>query len=59
MQPGLDLGGTITAEYGAGLLERDWLEREVGPVSRRVQHGIKDLLDPRGLLDPGKVLRTR
>jgi glycolate oxidase len=57
MQLGLDLGGTITGEHGVGLLKRDWLEREVGPVSMAVQRGIKDLLDPRGLLNPGKVLR--
>jgi glycolate oxidase len=59
MQLGLDLGGTITGEHGIGLLKRDWLEREVGPVSMRVQHGLKDLLDPQGLLNPGKVLRAR
>jgi len=59
MQLGLDLGGTITGEHGVGLLKRDWLEREVGPVSMRVQHGVKDLLDPAGLLNPGKVLRAR
>ena len=59
MQLGLDLGGTITGEHGVGVLKRDWLEREVGPVSMRVQHGIKDLFDPRGLLNPGTVLRRR
>jgi glycolate oxidase len=59
MQLGLDLGGTITGEHGVGLLKREWLERELGPVSLQVHHGIKDLLDPRGLLNPGKVLRMR
>lgn len=59
MQLGLDLGGTITGEHGIGLLKREWLERELGPVSLRVQHGVKDLLDPLGLLNPGKVLRMR
>jgi len=59
LQLGLDLGGTITGEHGVGLLKREWLEREVGPVSMRVQQGIKDLLDPQGLLNPGKVLRQR
>jgi glycolate oxidase len=57
MQLGLDLGGTITGEHGVGLLKREWLERELGPVNLRVQHGIKNLLDPQGLLNPGKVLR--
>ncbi len=59
MALGLALGGTITGEHGIGLLKRDWLEREVGPVSMRVQHGLKDLLDPAGLMNPGKVLRRR
>lgn len=59
MQLGLDLGGTITGEHGVGLLKRDWLEREVGPVSMAVQRGIKNLLDPYGLLNPGKMLSTR
>ena len=59
MQLGLDLGGTITGEHGVGLLKRDWLERELGPVSLRVHHGIKELLDPQGVLNPGKVLRRR
>jgi len=59
MQLGLDLGGTVTGEHGIGLLKREWLEREAGPVSIGVQQGIKDLLDPRGLLNPGKVLRGK
>lgn len=56
MRLGLELGGTITGEHGVGLLKRDWLERELGPVGLRVQRGIKDLLDPAGILNPGKVL---
>ena len=56
MQLGLDLGGTCTGEHGVGLLKREWLARELGPVGLRVQQAIKDALDPEGLLNPGKVL---
>ena len=56
MQLGLDLGGTCTGEHGVGLLKRDWLAREIGPVGLRVQQAIKDALDPAGLFNPGKVL---
>ncbi|GAB3856946.1 FAD-linked oxidase C-terminal domain-containing protein [Micromonospora andamanensis] len=56
MRLGLDLGGTCTGEHGVGLLKRDWLAREIGPVGVRVHHAIKAALDPTGLLNPGKVL---
>ncbi|WP_368073849.1 FAD-binding oxidoreductase [Blastococcus mobilis] len=55
---GLSLGGTITGEHGVGLLKRNWLEREIGPVSLAVHRAIKDALDPAGLLNPGKVFRA-
>ncbi|MDQ7906652.1 FAD-linked oxidase C-terminal domain-containing protein [Phytohabitans sp. ZYX-F-186] len=52
----LALGGTCTGEHGVGLLKREWLARELGPVGIRVQQAIKAALDPQGLLNPGKVL---
>ncbi|MFD7918440.1 FAD-binding oxidoreductase [Streptomyces sp. NPDC059740] len=52
---GLELGGTITGEHGVGLLKKDWLARELGPVSLRLHRGIKEVFDPLGLLNPGKV----
>ncbi|GIJ21732.1 FAD-binding oxidoreductase [Micromonospora lutea] len=56
MRLGLDLGGTCTGEHGVGLLKREWLAREIGPVGVRVHQAIKAALDPTGLLNPGKVL---
>jgi glycolate oxidase len=56
MALGLELGGTVTGEHGVGLLKRDWLERELGPVGLRVHHAIKAALDPHGILNPGKVI---
>ncbi|WP_433127524.1 FAD-binding oxidoreductase [Micromonospora sp. CA-240977] len=56
MRLGLDLGGTCTGEHGVGLLKREWLAREIGPVGVRVHQAIKSALDPEGLLNPGKVL---
>ncbi|MGQ4599175.1 FAD-linked oxidase C-terminal domain-containing protein [Nocardia sp. R6R-6] len=52
----LDLGGTITAEHGVGVLKRRWLERELGPDSVEIQRRVRDALDPGGLFNPGKVL---
>ncbi|MEU9471732.1 FAD-linked oxidase C-terminal domain-containing protein [Streptomyces avermitilis] len=56
MDLGLALGGTITGEHGVGLLKRDWLAKELGPAGLRIHHHIKAALDPRQILNPGKVL---
>jgi glycolate oxidase len=56
MALGLSLGGTCTGEHGVGLLKRDWLAREIGPVGMRVHRAIKAALDPAGILNPGKVI---
>ncbi|WP_058044270.1 FAD-binding oxidoreductase [Streptomyces roseifaciens] len=56
MALGLELGGTITGEHGVGVLKKEWLARELGPVGLEIQRGIKRVLDPEGILNPGKVL---
>lgn len=55
MALGLELGGTITGEHGVGLLKREWLARELGPVGLEVQKQMKGLFDPLGILNPGKL----
>ncbi|WP_328913720.1 MULTISPECIES: FAD-binding oxidoreductase [unclassified Streptomyces] len=55
MALGLALGGTITGEHGVGLLKKEWLARELGPVGVELQRGLKAVFDPLGLLNPGKV----
>ncbi|GAB2573643.1 FAD-binding oxidoreductase [Kribbella endophytica] len=56
MEIGLELGGTITGEHGVGVLKRDWLAQEIGPVALSVHRSIKAALDPQNLLNPGKVV---
>ncbi|OGR38485.1 MAG: FAD/FMN-containing dehydrogenase [Desulfovibrionales bacterium GWA2_65_9] len=51
----LALGGTISGEHGIGLVKRGLLPLEIEPVSLRVQRGIKVLLDPQNVLNPGKI----
>ncbi|MBT2366971.1 FAD-binding protein [Streptomyces sp. ISL-10] len=55
MALGLELGGTITGEHGVGVLKKDWLARELGPVGLELQRGIRRTFDPLGILNPGKL----
>ncbi|TQK98727.1 glycolate oxidase [Streptomyces puniciscabiei] len=56
MALGLELGGTITGEHGVGVLKKEWLAREIGPVGVEMQRAVKQAFDPLGILNPGKVL---
>ncbi|MGW0813726.1 FAD-binding oxidoreductase [Streptomyces viridiviolaceus] len=52
---GLELGGTITGEHGVGVLKKEWLAREIGPVGLEMQRAVKQVFDPLGILNPGKL----
>jgi D-lactate dehydrogenase (cytochrome) len=49
-------GGSISAEHGIGLVKRDILPAFKDPVALDLMRGLKRLLDPKGILNPGKVL---
>jgi len=55
MALGLELGGTITGEHGVGVLKKEWLAREAGPVSMEMQRAVKHAFDPLDILNPGKL----
>ncbi|UUL75443.1 FAD-binding protein [Pseudarthrobacter sp. Fe7] len=50
------LDGTLTGEHGVGLLKREWVGEEVGETSRSIQQAIKNVIDPTGILNPGKAI---
>ncbi|MDR2678373.1 MAG: FAD-binding oxidoreductase [Zoogloeaceae bacterium] len=50
------LSGSISAEHGIGQLKREMLPRYQPPAARAAMQTIKAALDPRGLMNPGKVL---
>ncbi|XP_073746594.1 probable D-lactate dehydrogenase, mitochondrial isoform X2 [Callorhinus ursinus] len=52
----LALHGTCTGEHGIGLGKRQLLQEEVGAVGMETMRQLKATLDPRGLMNPGKVL---
>jgi FAD/FMN-containing dehydrogenase len=50
------LNGSISAEHGIGQLKRAELLRYKSPVEMALMRSIKQALDPRGLMNPGKIL---
>ncbi len=50
------LGGSISAEHGLGVLKRDEIKLYKSPLELELMRSIKNALDPRGLMNPGKVL---
>ena len=52
----LRIGGSISAEHGIGVLKRDELPDVKDTVAIELMRGIKAMLDPLGIMNPGKVL---
>ncbi|XP_019391168.1 PREDICTED: probable D-lactate dehydrogenase, mitochondrial isoform X5 [Crocodylus porosus] len=52
----LALNGTCTGEHGIGLGKRQLLQEEIGEVGLAIMKHIKATLDPKDLMNPGKVL---
>ena len=52
----LAMGGTVTGEHGVGMGKLDYMEREHGE-GWQVMADIKRALDPKNLMNPGKMVR--
>jgi D-lactate dehydrogenase (cytochrome) len=52
----LRMGGSISAEHGIGVLKRDELPEVKDKVAIELMRSIKAMLDPLGIMNPGKVL---
>lgn len=51
-----ELGGSASGEHGIGSIKRGLVKDEVSQSVIDIQRGIKQLLDPSGILNPGKKL---
>ncbi|TLD69899.1 FAD-binding protein [Phragmitibacter flavus] len=51
----LAVGGTVTGEHGVGLAKKVFLKRQFSEASYELMREVKRALDPRGLLNPGKI----
>lgn len=51
----LSLGGTVSSEHGIGLARAEYMAEQVGEETMNVMWAVKKALDPRGILNPGKI----
>jgi len=51
----LSMGGTISGEHGIGIAKRRFLPMELSVESIRIQKAVKEIFDPRRILNPGKI----
>ena len=52
------LGGTISGEHGIGLVQKEYMYIVFDPVQIRLMKQIKDVFDPKGILNPGKIFMS-
>jgi D-lactate dehydrogenase (cytochrome) len=52
----LKLGGSVSAEHGIGQLKTELLKQVKDPVALEMMRAIKNALDPKGIMNPGKML---
>lgn len=50
-----ELGGQISGEHGIGFGKMDYLSKFAGPVNMRLMKGIKEVFDPKMILNPNKI----
>lgn len=49
------LGGTLSGEHGIGLVQQPYMDIAFPEVSLNIMRSIKDVFDPNGILNPGKI----
>jgi glycolate oxidase len=51
------LGGTISGEHGIGLVQKDYMDIAFGNTQLQLMQQIKNVFDPKGILNPGKIFK--
>lgn len=51
----ISLKGSLSGEHGVGIEKRDYVSKEISPVSLKLMRQVKAQFDPKGILNPGKL----
>ena len=51
----VELGGLVSGEHGIGYAKKEFLKRQYGQTPIALMQGIKQVFDPKNILNPGKV----
>ena len=54
-QLSVDLGGTISGEHGIGYVKAPYMDYAIDKPTLEIMKGIKQVFDPNGILNPGKM----
>jgi len=54
----VSLGGTLSGEHGIGLVQQPYMDIAFNEVQLNLMRGIKEVFDPKGILNPGKIFNT-
>ncbi|MFL9843692.1 FAD-binding oxidoreductase [Flavobacterium rhizosphaerae] len=52
----VSLKGTLSGEHGIGYVQKNYMDIAFSPVQLQLMKGIKQLFDPKNILNPGKIL---
>jgi glycolate oxidase len=55
----VELGGTISGEHGIGLTKKEFLAGAIGEINVRIARELKQVFDPKNILNPGKMFGPR
>jgi glycolate oxidase len=55
----IELGGTITGEHGIGMEKMHLIAEEHGEIGVEIMKRIKDAIDPKGIMNPGKLFGVK
>lgn len=51
----VSLGGTLSGEHGIGYVQKEYMDIAFNPVQLKLMKDIKNLFDPKGIMNPGKI----